>query len=339
MLHTAPPELFFLSYLSRSGSTLLSQLLSERFSVCVMPEASVPAEFIGVNSMTPPTFSNKDEAAQYLESIQAVSKLRDWGEAGTALPDDLTYPISAPQLFASLARAYRDMVSPADPIVVYKGDPVMPWQAEAALHQMPHAKVIFMMRDPRAVLHSQIQSEYAYTGGTFSFSPAHTAREWAALAHAVRDPGDRAHVLRYEDLVLRPLETLELLARFLGAETREAVQETSFSDRIAVAERHLHSKVTQPPDPARIDRWREGLDPQHWAILEHLLKGQMEAFGYTPDAPIPAPHSSVLLAKLRDRIGNIRYSTNRYATMAREDPRYMLQKFRARLKRLKRQDQ
>ena len=338
-----PPQICYLSYLSRSGSTLLARLLEERYAICVAPEASLPAELLGVNGMAPVPLPDAAAAAEYWASVARLSKLSDWQLEPGAVLAAMRYPATSRTLFTALAQAYRDAVRPEDPVFLYKGDPVMPWQAKAALEALPGSRVIYMLRDPRAVLSSQRRARYAYAGGTFSHSPAHTAVEWRALAGAIGHLGPREVVMRYEALVSDPEGALDTLAAALGlyprapeaggAGTREASAPTpagGFASRIAAAERHLHPQVSQAPDPAGIDGWRKALDPGAWAVLEHLLAPDMARLGYPADAPAPARPRAVLQARLQHRAGRVLEDIRRHGATLMSNPRYFLQKIAAR---------
>ncbi len=324
------PRICFLAYLSRSGSTLLARLMSERLQVCVTPEGSLPAEFLGVNGFTPPVFGSAAEAEGYLRSVEKVSKLADWGLDYAQATAGMSWPADGPALFARLLECYRDRVSPGDPVVCYKGDPVMPWEVARALAASPGARAIHVVRDPRAVLNSQRSSRYAYEGGAFTYAPAHTAVEWRRLARAVAQAGERESWLRYEDLVSDPDAALARVSAFLEIGAREGGG-ASFLDRVAEAERHLHARVGEAPQAARIEGWRTELDAGAADLLQEMVRGEMQALGYRVEQGRRPGRAEVAASWLRWRTLAARANLRRRLDVLRRDPRYFARKVLARL--------
>jgi len=349
------PRICYLTYLSRSGSTLFARLLNERYRVCVTPEGSVPAEMVGVNGFEPPRFEGPEAAEAYLRAVSRVSKLDDWKLAeGEVVARLRAWPATGVDLFNALLETYRDVNAPGDPIVVYKGDPVMPWEARRALKANPGAQAIYVVRDPRAILHSQRTSRYAYAGGAFSHSAAHTAVEWRRLAEAVAaidaidaadaeadaagsgsgtgsGSGGRELWLRYEDLVRDETGELARLARALGAERRGEGESSNFLDRVAEAERHLHAHVAARPSAERIDRWRGELDARDGDLLQEMVRDGMTALGYEIEQSARPARWRVAVSWLRYRILSARHNLARQLRNLAQDPKYVLRKVQARL--------
>lgn len=326
------PRIFYLTYLSRSGSTLLSRLLNERYRICVTPEGSVPAEMVGVNGFAPPMLASAEAAADYLRSVFRVSKLADWKlDPAEVAARVRAWPASAVDLFNALLETYRDLNASGDPIVVYKGDPVMPWEAKRALAANPGAMALYVVRDPRAILHSQRTSRYAYEVGAFSHSAAHTAVEWRRLAEAVAAAGPRELWLRYEDLVLDDGAALAELAQALGAEPRAPGEGSSFLDRVAEAERHLHAHVADKPKAERIDRWRGEVDARDCDLLQEMVREGMEALGYPIEQGARPARWKVAASWLRYRALSARHNLARQLHNLAQDPKYFLRKAQAKL--------
>jgi hypothetical protein len=102
-----------------------------------------------------------------------------------------------------------------------------------------------------------------------------------AIAAAWRRRADRAHLLRYEDLVMRPEETIAGLLAHLGLDAGPAALApmlASLSDRDSGSEGHR-----TVADPTRsIGRWREDLSEEVAAACAETLGPSLETFGYEP---------------------------------------------------------
>jgi hypothetical protein len=91
--------------------------------------------------------------------------------------------------------------------------------------------------------------------------------------------GDGAHLLRYEDLIQNPQETIAALLDHLqleaGEQVRERMVSTIFEDRPEVL---LH-RTTGARD-ASIGRWRTDLDEELQRTCHEVLGPALESFGY-----------------------------------------------------------
>jgi hypothetical protein len=100
----------------------------------------------------------------------------------------------------------------------------------------------------------------------------------AALAAAWHDRRDSAHVVRYEDLVLEPADTIAALLDYLGLDAgghAEAMAAALFA-RDPETEWHR----TTPEPSASIGRWRKDLPEAARRACEQVLAPELQAFGY-----------------------------------------------------------
>ena len=164
-------------------------------------------------------------------------------------------------LFTAFLRAYADALG--RPIMGEK-TPAHLAYVDTLLEWYPNAKVIHMLRDPRAVFVSDLRRRrqkrrkpFSWFGRVPGLLPAviliQTTIVWrgAVRRDAVyqkRYP-DRYRLVRFEDLVQRPTETLHGLFAFLGiAEPADATDVSVVSQGFRGGEHGL--------DAAAADRWR-----------------------------------------------------------------------------------
>jgi hypothetical protein len=101
-----------------------------------------------------------------------------------------------------------------------------------------------------------------------------------AIANAWQRRSSRAHLVRYEDFVLRPRETLESLLAYLGLDTDESTLEATLaaaSQPDTAADAH---RTAASPE-ASIGRWHQDLSPELKSACEAALGPALETFGYT----------------------------------------------------------
>jgi hypothetical protein len=92
---------------------------------------------------------------------------------------------------------------------------------------------------------------------------------------------DRAHLVRYEDLMLQPAQTLAGVLAYLDLDAGDDAVErmlASAGEALPGMERHR----TTPDALASIGRWRRDLDADLLEACEQVAAGALEAFGYEP---------------------------------------------------------
>jgi hypothetical protein len=102
-----------------------------------------------------------------------------------------------------------------------------------------------------------------------------------AIADAWRRRSDRAHLLRYEDLILRPEETVRALLGHLGLDHGpDAVEPMVASLLGRDPGSEGHRTVSDPRES--IGRWRHDLSSDVAAACADALGPSLETFGYEP---------------------------------------------------------
>jgi hypothetical protein len=101
-----------------------------------------------------------------------------------------------------------------------------------------------------------------------------------ALAGAWRARSAGAHLLRYEDLVLRPAETVEALLGHLGLDA-PAPTVAAMLASIGTADTDAHRTISDPKET--IGRWRSDLSPELREVCREALGPSLQLFGYTDD--------------------------------------------------------
>lgn len=160
---------------------------------------------------------------------------------------------------------------------------------ETLLDWFPDARVVHMIRDPRAVYVSEVKRRTA-TPDTLPYRvlarvpPAlralalvQTVRTWAeAVVHHrryARAYPDRYRLVRFEDLVREPERVIGDLCAFLG---------------VAYEERMLQQKVVSKGDrvgeagfdAGAADRWERAITPRARRWIERLLGRRIQELGY-----------------------------------------------------------
>jgi hypothetical protein len=189
-------------------------------------------------------------------------------------------------LFATFLRLYAD--AQGRPVMGEK-TPTHLGHVDELLEWFPDARVIHMLRDPRAIYVSDRHRRktrgrppYSYIAKVplllESWLLVMTAFSWRRALRRHRRlerqyPG-RYLLVRFEDVLQRYEETVPRLSEFLGIDLPVA------PESVRVPARHGMRSSEEGLDPAAADRWRERIRPIARRILELTLRGPMSAFGY-----------------------------------------------------------
>jgi len=163
------------------------------------------------------------------------------------------------------------------------------WIDEFAPHFLglsSNAKVIHIIRDPRAVVASN------YISGA-RYPLLFLARQWrklATLASVNAKSSDRVKIIKYENLVTHLDETALEICNFLGVDFDEAMTKIGelkdgsnqpWNQNSSYQNMHINSKNTKTdPYSLKIERWRDVLPNEYVRLVEKLCCFEMKLFGY-----------------------------------------------------------
>ena len=139
---------------------------------------------------------------------------------------------------------------------------------------MPELRLVFVVRDPRAVVASYFRAwgvrPHAVVAERWAIDQQQVALAEPSLGAA------RCLVLRYEDVVGDADAARKRLAGFLGTHGggREA------SARLGLPWETWKAGVEQPVHQDRTDAWRETLTARVWDDVETIAGSEMTRFGY-----------------------------------------------------------
>jgi hypothetical protein len=192
--------------------------------------------------------------------------------------------------FDALLRTYADTKGKAIP---GEKTPAHVAFVDTLLEWYPGARVVHMIRDPRAVFVSELRRRLdAPTAVPYrwlvrlpplfrAFVLLETAWAWAGAVRHHRRLGrrypDAYTLVRFEDLVREPAATIDRLCAFLGLAVEPPMLEQEVTSRGA--------QLGQSGfDTGAADRWRASIGRGQAAWLERLLGRRMDELGY-PSVP------------------------------------------------------
>lgn len=285
---------------SRSGTELVRALLNRHPRVGVAPETHYfddlrPKVGGGRSVLTP---EQREMTRKYFDDLH-----NGWYGLNTKVPASTSAQWSesmgetADEVFRQYCEAWsaargKDVWGEKTPRHIFRGDDI--------LAAFPDARILVLMRDPRAVVASYRDWRNQWAGPEAldpslvdasqredrriraSYSLSIVSMLWKSAArHAeslVRRHGpDRVRILKYEDLVTEPERTTRELCAWLGVQFD--------SDMLTVGvvnSSYVAANVQDGVDPAVADRWRHVLSENEIGYVDWLVGGVARSFGYAP---------------------------------------------------------
>lgn len=170
------------------------------------------------------------------------------------------------------------------------------------------AKVLYLIRDPRAVVASVKNTPWSEKNADV------ITHRWRRAANILArwEHDNRVHSIKYESLVTNSTEELEAICAHLDVtfdasmlspseESSPIISQTGW--RVAHLKKALQSVTSES-----VERWRSELDKDDIAAIETLVRSEMERFGYASSGPLLSSRkllargTSRRLSRLRARI-------------------------------------
>lgn len=152
----------------------------------------------------------------------------------------------------------------------------------------PGARAIVLCRDPRDMLASVLafnaKRGYAAFGRERAGDDSDYARQLAQhcqqLVHFL-EANPSAYLLRYEDLISTPRETLSPLLAALALEADTAVIDAMLSHAQADTPQMVYHRTSAEPQ-ASVGRWRQDLSAELQGVCAEAMAPCLRALGYAP---------------------------------------------------------
>ena len=159
----------------------------------------------------------------------------------------------------------------------------------------PGARFVHLIRDPRAVANSLIQSD-VHRSDAF-----HAARRWKkdvelGLAFDLKNP-DVTLQVKYEDLVSEPGRILRAIMEFLGLPPVDLQSERQLPGGVEEYSEfyaHIHANLSTRPSTKFVDKWISQMSASDLEVVEAVCGDLMVELGYAPRLRSPRLKTSVV---------------------------------------------
>ena len=170
------------------------------------------------------------------------------------------------------------------------------------LRHLPDARVIELVRDPRATLASRKlrrtgdewldakeEKEGLEVDRQTNYDPLLDTMMWKEAVNAAHDirrnRSQNILTVRYEDLVGRPVETLQRICDFTGLTYADDMLEVGWINSATLMKEQGAAKTKSTGvSTAAVEKWRKSLNGDEIFLCQTLLKAEMRELGYQPAA-------------------------------------------------------
>lgn len=273
----------FVTGRGRSGSSLLLRLFDGHPQVYPIPRESrlltevAPALRESGDRDAVAKFL-ADHFAEYTGEAQAEAARR-FHEGAARL--DPASPTLARDLIGLVLHALAAARDPAGARCFLEKTPKNEAHLDEIFASFPQARVVHLVRDPRAVYLSNKRSD------AFRMEPDFAARQWVkSLGCILRQTtkfarAPQIQVVRYEDLIGRPRETLEGLCGFIGVDfdealTRPTVQGAPWRGNAYGEDATASSGI----EASKADAWRGEITEEENRAIVAEARFEMSLLGY-----------------------------------------------------------
>lgn len=276
-----PDPLFVLGD-ARSGTTYLSNLLTQHKDIGMAPESNCVVNLLrayGSQIISKPTTLDKA-----FDLANRDDKFRDWQiRREEILPLLKTrLPVTIAEFLRIILIFYCEREFPGCMVWgIKKGYIPFMWEL---IEHFPQAKFIHIVRDGRAVFSSKKKALHTKTGKPFEKNPVQAAGRWIRLLQTFKNFSEKhpAYCLEisYEGLVREPTEVLSSIFHFLELKDVKIDSNEQGPSWIPDRYRYLHPNVHKPPQLERIDAWQQELTLTEIRRYEALAQYELENQGY-----------------------------------------------------------
>ena len=285
----------FIGGCGRSGTTLLGSLVGSHSECITVPESQFKFHLLG---SSPDHVRGPGELLEYLRGHWSF---RAWSLSDGALESAVREGLTLRDLMVQLVRAYGlEKLNKTGSVWVDHTPDTFNHAIRLAEH-FPDCKFIHIVRDGRAVAASVLPLPWGPN------TAADAAQWWVqrvAYGMAARKHFEgQARFLDvfYHDLVREPVRTVEAIQDFIGLPREEPILEGRDSFLLPNFTKDQHTLVHRPPDPSRIDAWKEKLTVREIERFETVAGVMLDYLGFErlAEAPIrPESNAEAVKSKV-----------------------------------------
>ncbi len=284
----------FITGNSRSGTTMLSRILGNHPLIYSFQELHFFDELL--KTASPDEVPDARKAATLMATLMAVQRNGYFGSRNTKPYTDEAAEVVSTLKKPSYAGIFRSFLfnesQKQGREIPCEQTPQNIFYLDAILKSFPTAKVLVMVRDPRAVLLSQKKKwkRRALSGGKIPFyemvrsrinyHPVTMSKIWNNVMLTAKQYHNHSSVMvvRYEDLIEDPRQVVQHICRHLNI-----VYTASMLDIPVIGSSNFEDSTQTGIDSSKTGQWNKGgLNDAELYICQKITGQVMKSFNYIP---------------------------------------------------------
>jgi len=278
-------KIILMLYVSRSGSTLLSNRIAKAASnILVLPEIDILEVLMNIGSNV--VNMKTSSVAKLLSSDPRWKNIKISNEVLLKIIDKHKRHGVANIFLGILEYLQEKSGRRTDYVLIKKG---------SNLYRVPEIKnlfkditIIHIYRDPRAVANSLLSNERPNRPGYIMGrgDPVYIARQWSRYTNKAELVSDVS--VRFEDLIVNEESVVQRILKVIGLDYTLKSSDFSNLPYINKKERGgIHKLVSRKADLERVSGWKGEIDNKTLEIVNMFCEVQMKKLGYRGESSQP----------------------------------------------------
>ena len=269
---------FFILSAGRSGSTLLRKQLMLETNVYIPPESEdmiVKLTEIWIDYQKKSYVEKINLIVGYLENRIYLKYWKiDFKELKALL---LNIPLEKQKIDIIIQTIYLHQITKEnlnhDKLLIGDKSPFLNFYLKYINLIFPHSKVIYLIRDPKAVI-SSYMTDRGYTFEKALSRWKSSVYTFLKHKHLFKN---NIYILKYEDLIENPKTKIEEIINFLNA---TALKEKKLSIELGDTTLKHHKNIQNPINSDSLEKWKTNLTKYQIDKINSVFSKEMKQFKY-----------------------------------------------------------
>lgn len=265
---------FFIFGCGRSGTSLLSRMLSQHQSIAVPLESHIFRSFSALEGYYG-DLSRRKNRLRLIEDILSTQAIQAWQLEASS--EEIERLVNSPDLggvFDAIMESWTNLNDKKrwgekTPRHVYHWDDIHGYY--------PNAKVVHIVRDGRDVALSFMDARF---GPKTTYMGAHYWKQYLNKVQMLKVSASDVLEVRYEDLLTDPRKTLGVVCEFLGEEFDEKMLSFYENKQPYATDKRNRVNLQQSLMVENAEKWRKRFGDLELQRFEAIAGDQLNKYGY-----------------------------------------------------------
>jgi Sulfotransferase family len=261
----------------RSGTTLLRLIVDSHPDISITPESSFLFRVTPLWDKVLSRGGRRDSISRLLGMLRLIPQVKDWMPASCSPDEILAHCGQEITLAAVLDSIYHLYAIEKGKTIWGDKTPKNLYSIDAIFALYPNAKVVIVVRDCRDVALSLRKADFSKA--SYISSAIRWQNDTDLAITAMGRHADHVKLVKYEDLLSAPEETLKILLGFCGLREEPKLLEryATHDDDVVHTKSSLYMK---PVSENNLAKWKTSMPDRDIRNIEALSKKGLAYFGY-----------------------------------------------------------